>query len=104
MNDKSMNNLDKVEDKNPQSNNSRFDVSYFPQSDALTNSINRMFPEQEHEDKKFKEAKKILGDKYTTEDIKSLIASFEYLIRSWSTEYEKKIFDNKTLRELLTNL
>lgn len=104
MNDLIKNNIDKVEDKNPQSSNSRFDVSYFPQSDTLTNSINRMFPEQEHEDNKFKSAKEILGDKYTTEDIKSLIASFEYLIKAWSEEYEKKIFGNKTLKELLANL
>jgi len=104
MNDLIKNDLDKVEDKNPQGTNSRYDVSYFPQSDALTNSINKMFPEQEHEDKKFKKAKKILGDKYTTEDTKSIIASFEYLIKAWSEEYEKKIFDNKTLRESLANL
>ena len=82
MNNLIRNNLDKVEDKNPQSSNPRYDLSYFPQTDALTNSINSMFPEQEHEDKKFKEAKKILGDKYSSEDIKSLVASFEYLIKA----------------------
>lgn len=94
--------LDKTSD-NPQSN-PRYDLSYFPQTDSLTNSINRMFPEQKHEDKKFKRAKEILGDKYTAEDVKSLIASFEYLIKVWSEEYEKKIFGNKTLKELLANL
>ena len=39
-----------------------------------------MFPEQTHEDKTLQRAKEILGKDYSTEDVKSLIASFEYLM------------------------
>ncbi len=90
--------------KNSKNNNPRFDLKYFPQSNMLANSLNEMFPEQVHEDKTVQRAKEILGDKYTTEDIKSMIASFEYLINAWLEEYEKKVFDNRTLKELLQGL
>ncbi len=89
--------------KDPQSN-PRFDLSYFPQTDILTNSLNEMFPEQAHEDKTVQRAKEIFGNKFTTEEVKSIIASFEYLTNTWLEEYEKKVFNNKTLKELLQDL
>lgn len=96
------NDLDKTT-KNPQ-DNSRFDLKYHPQSDLLANTLSKMFPEQEHENKTVQRTKQILGDKYTTVEVKSMIASFEYLINTWMEEYEKKVFDGKTLRELLQGL
>jgi len=60
-----------------------------------------MFPEQTREDKALQRATEILGKEYSTEDVKSLIASFEYLINNWLEEYEKKVFDNKTVKEIL---
>ena len=84
-----------------QKNNSRFDVSRFPDSNNLVNVLNTMFPEQTHEDKALQKAKEILGKDYPTEEVKSLIASFEYLINNWLEEYERKIFDNKTVKEIL---
>ena len=85
----------------PQIDNPRFDVSLFPQSDNLINALNTMFPEQTREDKTLRRAEEILGKDYSTEDVKSLIASFEYLINAWLEEYEKKVFDNKTVKEIL---
>ena len=96
--------LDKVIDKDSQSINSPFNLKHTPQSDVLTNSLQEMFPEQAHEDNTVLRAKKILGDKYTTEEVKSMLASFEYLINGWLEEYEKKTFNGKTLKELLRNL
>ena len=93
--------LARVKNNTSQNNNPRFDLKYFPQSDLLSNRLNEMFPEQVHEDKTVRNAKEILGDKCTTEDAKSMIASFEYLIKAWLEEYERKIFDMKTLKELL---
>ncbi len=84
--------------------NPRFDLSYFSQTDALADSLDKMFPEQEYESKTIKRAREILGDKYTTEEVKSMTASFEYLINAWMEEYERKIFDNKSLKELLREL
>ena len=85
-------------------NNPQFNLKYFPQSDALANTLDTMFPEQQHEDKTFKNVKEILGDAYTDDETRSLIASFEYLVTNWLQEYEKKNFDNRTLKELLENL
>ncbi len=79
----------------------RFDLSNFPQTTDLSTVLSAMFPEQNYEDKKVQKAKAILGSTYSTEDIKALIASFEYLIGKWSVEYERSIFNNMTLKELL---
>lgn len=89
---------------NSSKNNPRFNLKYFPQSDVLADTLNTMFPEQQHEDKTFKNAKEILGSAYTDEKVRSMIASFEYLVTEWLEEYEKKTFNNKTLKELLQNL
>ncbi|KKQ38440.1 MAG: hypothetical protein US54_C0010G0021 [Candidatus Roizmanbacteria bacterium GW2011_GWA2_37_7] len=104
MNNLTKNNLDKVEDKNPQGSNPRFDLKYFPQTDILANSMHKMFPEQSHENNTVLKAKEILGDKYTIEEVKSMLASYEYLINGWLEEYEKKILNKKTLKELLRDL
>ncbi len=96
--------LAKVEKETPQDTNSRFDLKYFPHSDLLADALSEMFPEQTYEDKTFKKAKEIMGKDYTAEEIKSLIASFEYLIAHWMDEYERKVFNNKSLKELLDSI
>ena len=98
-----MSNLDKIAEDSPQNNTTSFNVKSIPQSDLLANSLSEMFPEQAYENKTTQRAKEILGSNYSTEDTKSLIASFEYLINSWLEEYEKKVF-NKTLKELLDSI
>ncbi len=100
MNNLTKNNSDNVEDKNSQSSTPRFDLKYFPKA----NSLDEMFPEPAHEDNTVLRTKKILGGTYTTEEVKSMLASFEYLINAWLEEYEKKVFNNKTLKELLQDL
>jgi len=87
--------------KTSQKDNSRFDVSHFPDSNNLINTLNTMFPEQTHEDKTLQRAKEILGKDYPTEEVKALIASFEYLINNWLEEYEREVFDRKTVKEIL---
>ncbi len=104
MNNLTKNNLNAVEDKNPEGSSSRFDLKYFPQQNILANSIAKIFPEQSHEDNIVIRAKEILGDRYTAEEVKSMLASYDYLINAWLEEYEKKIFNKKTLRELLKDL
>ena len=96
--------MDSNSDKNPHKENPRFDLKHFPKSNDLINTLNEMFPEQTHEGKTIQRAKEILGDKYTTEEVKAMIASFEYLINVWMEEYEKKVFDKRTLREMLNDL
>ncbi|HSW96999.1 MAG TPA: hypothetical protein VLF89_04185 [Candidatus Saccharimonadales bacterium] len=87
----------------PQSNDS-YNINFFPQSNVIANTLDEMFPEQKHEDKLFKKAKEIVGNAYNNEELRSMITSFEYLITNWMEEYEKKVFDNKTLKELLQNI
>lgn len=100
---KSLNTTDltTITNKNSRKDNPRFDVSRFPESNNLINALNTMFPEQSHEDKTLRRAKEILGNDYSTEEVKSLIASFEYLIDTWLESYERKVFNNKTVKELL---
>ena len=93
--------LSTITNNAPQEDNLRFDISHFPESDNLINTLNTMFPEQAHEDKILQRAKEILGKDYSTEDVKSLIASFEYLIENWLEQYERKVFNNKTVKEIL---
>lgn len=81
--------------------NSRFDISKFPQSNDLINVLNQMFPEQAHENRTVLDVRKILGENYSFEDTKALIAAFEYIIDNWLEEYERKIFDNKTVKEII---
>jgi serine protease inhibitor len=94
-------NLATMTNDTPQKDTPRFDVSRFPQSDNIINALNEMFPEQTREDKTLQRAKEILGKDYSTEDVKSLIASFEYLIENWLEQYERKVFNNKTVKEIL---
>ena len=88
-------------DKTQKKDNLQFDVSYFPQSTVITNSLNDMFPDHMPEDKTTKQANAILGEAYSLEETKELIASYEFLINKWLEAYEKNLFDNKTLKELL---
>ena len=72
------------------------------QSTAKT--IQDLFPEQEHEEKSIKKAKEILGalaSNFTNEEMRDLVAQIEYLTESWIDEFEREIFDGKTLNELL---
>ena len=87
--------------KTPEKDNPRFNISSFPDSNNIINALNTMFPEQTHEDKTLQKAKEILGKNYSTEEVKSLIASFEYLINNWLEEYERKVFNRKTVKEIL---
>lgn len=88
-------------DSTPQSETSKFDLRHFPQSSALINTLNEMFPKQVYEDKLTQRAKGVLGSDYSIEDTKSLITAYEFLIQNWLEEYEKQVFDDKTLKELL---
>ena len=93
-----------MKDLNKNLNNPHLDLKLFPQAYTLANSLSKMFPEQVHQDNTVLKAKEILGEKCTVEEAKSMAAAFEYLVNAWLEEYEKKIFDKKTLEELLRDL
>ncbi|MBI3485735.1 hypothetical protein HY025_02210 [Candidatus Daviesbacteria bacterium] len=58
-------------------------------------------------EKELAEAREILGERakdMTEEQLKEQIASMKYLIDSWMDEYERSIFDGKTLNKKSSNL
>jgi hypothetical protein len=55
------------------------------------------------DEKEIRETRKILGkcaEGMTDEEIKHQITCIDYLISTWLDEYERSIFDGKTLQEV----
>jgi len=42
-----------------------------------------------------------LNDAFTDDQVEKMATDFEYLINTWLTEYEKQVFDGKTLHEVI---
>lgn len=50
-----------------------------------------------------KEARKVLGTKYahlTNEEVRNIVAKFDYLTNAWLDKKEREIFKGKTVSEL----
>ncbi len=74
------------------------------QSKSLTQSLEELFPEQQHQEKNIQTAKKVLGslaDSFTSEQLKDMTTEMLYLTDSWLDDFEREIFDGITLKELL---
>jgi hypothetical protein len=70
---------------------------------GLEITLQSIFPTKQDESK-LQKARRILGDiaiDIPDTELESNIAEFQYLVNSWLDEYEKQVFDNKTLREIL---
>lgn len=66
-------------------------------------SLNRIFPNRQEENR-VQQARRIMGQDIadlSDGDLEIFLTEFQYLIDSWLDEYERKVFDNKTLKELL---
>lgn len=66
--------------------------------------INQLFSEQDSREKSILEAREILGESakdMTDEQVFDLVTEMQYLADSWLEEYEREVFDGKTLIELL---
>lgn len=73
-------------------------------SQSVSDVLEKLFPEQEYEEKTIQMAKEILGDiakEYSPEELKCAIIEMQYLIDTWLDDFEKKIFNGMTLKELL---
>ncbi len=58
-------------------------------------------------EKDLAEAREILGEQakdMTEEELREQVASMKYLGEAWLDEFEKKIFNGKTLQEKLADL
>ncbi len=65
--------------------------------------LNQLFTDQEREQKAIREARDILGtdaENLTDAQIADLANEVQFLVDSWLEEFEKSVFDGKTLIEV----
>ena len=70
---------------------------------GLEITLQSIFPTKQDESK-LQKARRILGEiaiDISDQELESNLTEFHYLIDSWIDEFERQIFDNKTLREVL---
>jgi hypothetical protein len=73
-------------------------------SDALKQSLDNLFPEQQYTDKTLQKAKEMLGDvakAFTEEQLRDVVCEVQFLATSWLDDFERGVFEGKTLNELL---
>lgn len=66
--------------------------------------LNRLFPEQNHEEKIVRQTRALLGgliDHYSTEELEQIIIQVQCLTEAWLDAYERNVFEGLTLNELL---
>lgn len=71
---------------------------------GVYDQLNQLFSEQDKQQKLIHEARDTLGESaesLTDEQIFDLVNEIQYLADTWLEEYEQKIFDGKTLDEVL---
>ena len=74
------------------------------QSESFAKSIGDLFPEQQYDEKAIQNAKKILGNitnELAANELKDTVVKMLYLTETWLDEFEKEIFKDRTLNELL---
>ncbi|OGK59327.1 hypothetical protein A3I56_02440 [Candidatus Roizmanbacteria bacterium RIFCSPLOWO2_02_FULL_43_10] len=72
--------------------------------DTTAALLSQIFPEQNREDKTIKQARVILGgllEKFSTDELQETVILLQYLTESWLDMYERELFDEMTLNELL---
>lgn len=66
--------------------------------------INQLFGDQDQQEKTILEAREILGESandLSDEQVFDLVNEVQFLIDGWLEEYERKVFDGKSLDEVL---
>lgn len=72
--------------------------------ETVKKSLDQLFPEQQYDDKDIQKVKEILGpiaDKFTSPELRDIVAETQFLISSWLDDFEREIFNGLTLNELL---
>ena len=75
-----------------------------PQNLGIYEQINQLLDGQDQQQKTILEAREILGDSannLSDEQVYDLVNEIQFLVDSWLEEYERKVFDGKSLDELL---
>lgn len=73
-------------------------------SDAILKPLNAFVSKPDPEEKNVQVGRKVLGDlakNLSTEEVRDIMTEVQYLVDSWLDDFERTIFDGKTLRELL---
>lgn len=85
---------------NPQSRRSESQAN----QQGVYDQLNQIFSEQDKEKKAVYEAREILGESASSlsdEQVYDLVNEVQYLTDTWLEEFEQKVFDGKTLKEIL---
>lgn len=73
-------------------------------SQGVYDQINNHFSEQNQQQKIVQEAREILGEsaaKMNDEKVYDMVVEMQYLVDTWLEEFEKDVFDGKTLKEIM---
>lgn len=73
-------------------------------SREINDSLDKLFPEQEYEERNIQKAREKLGElanNFSKDELRDLVAQVEYLAETWLDDFERDIFDGRTLNELL---
>ena len=71
---------------------------------GVYDQLNQLFEDKEKKQRTIAEAKEILGDSaqsLTDDQVYDLVNEIQFLTDTWIEEFEQKVFDGKTLNELL---
>ena len=82
----------------------RSPVKSAPASQGVYDQLNNLFSEQDKQKNSILEAREILGESasaLTDDQVYDLVSEIQYLADTWLEEYERTIFDGKTLDETL---
>ncbi len=75
-----------------------------PEQQSNYEKINQIFTDQKEHEKTILEARETLGDSAKDLDdgqIHELVSEVQFLVDTWLEEYERKVFNGKTLEELI---
>lgn len=90
-------------DLSTRATNDKAQKPHNPHLKELETTLNNIFPTT-REENNLQKARRMLGDIATSlsdSELETFLTEFEYLLDSWMDEFEKKIFDEKTLIQLL---
>lgn len=71
---------------------------------SIARTLDEMFPEQVRGEKTIKQAREVLGtlaDNFTSDQLKDVVTEIQFLTGTWLDDFERRIFQGVTLKELL---
>jgi hypothetical protein len=72
-------------------------------SRSIEVTLNNIFPEK-REETRLQKVRRIMGEDVkalSDEELNVYLTEFQFLIDSWMDEYERQVFDGKTLKEVI---